>query len=206
MVILDITIVCNSECATCKSLSRTDCLSCYEYKVLFNGECLSECPSGYYLSDERCLSCVYPCTTCSSAGACTSCFFPYFLVNDKCELINCPAGTYEENSACQPCSKACLTCYGPTNSNCIECNLPEGYMRDSSGDCYPMICTDRTYLVASKTQCSMCGDLCKSCSSEGYCMECDSGALNSILHEETTCSICPDGYGLKQNTCKGNLL
>ena len=166
--------------------------------------CLLECPYGYYSESGECKPCLDPCISCSSAYNCSTCLFPYLLIGDYCELTDCLPETYEDNFICQPCSEACSGCYGPTNSDCIECNLPGGYMKDSSDKCYPRICTDGTYLDTKRTQCSICGNLCKMCDDEESCMECTSEVLNSIVNDETICSFCPDGYNYKRDRCEGN--
>jgi len=158
---------------------------------LFNGECLSSCPSGYYSESIEFIPCIYPCLTCSPYGTCTSC--------------ECHPETHKDIFTCQPCSKACSSCYGPTNSDCIDCDLSEGYVKDNSGKCYPKICTDRTYLDTKNDQCSICGNLCKWCGDDGSCIECVPEALNSIVNDETICSFCPDGYEYKRGRCEGSL-
>eukprot|EP00826_Nyctotherus_ovalis_P022710 TRINITY_DN17552_c0_g1_i1.p1 TRINITY_DN17552_c0_g1~~TRINITY_DN17552_c0_g1_i1.p1 ORF type:complete len:102 (-),score=25.40 TRINITY_DN17552_c0_g1_i1:6-281(-) len=57
--------------------------------------------------------------------------------------------TYQDSSSCKPCSKACLTCYGPTSSQCLECNYLKGYGRNKDREeCYLMVCTEGMYLAA----------------------------------------------------------
>ena len=162
------------------------------------------CAPGYYLESGECKRCIDPCFTCSLGYDCTSCLFRYRLIDNYCELTDCPEGTYEDNFICEPCSEACLTCYGPSNSDCIECNFQEGYMIDNSGKCYPRVCTDGTYLEIRRAQCSICKGLCKSCDDKNSCVECVSEAPNSIVNDETICSLCPDGYNYKLNKCTGN--
>ena len=46
---------CSENCAECAS--ATDCTKCEVSSgaILFNGECLIECPSGYYLEESNCI-------------------------------------------------------------------------------------------------------------------------------------------------------
>lgn len=198
-----LTLACHDECATCNGLSRTNCVSCKDGKFLLNGECLTECPSGYYLDSEECLPCLYPCATCESLHVCLTCLPAYHIVEDHCALTDCRETTYEDNSLCLPCSKACLTCYGSTNTECVECNYPEGYVR-KDGVCQLITCMEGMY--QDEGQCKLCGNLCKSCVNGYSCIECMPEALAITTNEGLTCNYCPEGYVFKQDYCEGNVV
>jgi len=192
------TIACDGSCKTCMGSSSDQCLSCSPPFVLCGNKCddpdTCVCPNGSYLDSEMCKPCTCLCGTPLPSPTCAS----------HCELTDCPPETQEDNSIHQPCSNACIGCYGPTNSDCIKCNTPEGYMRDNSDKCHPRVCTDGTYLNTERTQCNICGSLCKSCDDKESCIECASEVQNSIVNDETICSLCPDGYEYKRGKCEGN--
>lgn len=116
---------------------------------------------------------------------------------------------------CKPCSKACLSCYGGTDKDCIECNTPEGYEKNSydSGWCLLKQCSPGTYLKATSDskslQCLNCHETCASCDSIDNCLECKNGyiKLSKDPQEKGLCGGCPQGYELSPNgVCVGNEL
>jgi proprotein convertase subtilisin/kexin type 5 len=86
---------CTSPCATCNQ-SATNCTSCITNTWLTNNQCQSSCPNGFYNdSTGVCLSCVTPCTYCTTKSSCTKCNNPYFLSGFFCVTSSsCPNGTY----------------------------------------------------------------------------------------------------------------
>lgn len=52
-------------CRTCHGPGRADCVSCPSRWRLVNGECLSECPAGYYETEGGgCMKCFKGCQDC----------------------------------------------------------------------------------------------------------------------------------------------
>ena len=53
-------VVCDNDCETCdgaKDSTSTNCLSCSDpYKILYNKNCISDCPDGYYNFEGQCVS------------------------------------------------------------------------------------------------------------------------------------------------------
>lgn len=189
----------------CSDLSRTGCVSCEEGKVLFNGECLQECPYGFYLEDKNCLPCPFPCAACISSTYCTDCFAIAYKENNECKILEgCLDGSYKDENTCKPCSEACLTCTGPTQFECLECNYPEGYKRSSeeSEECKLTVCEEGTYLEAA--YCVPCNPYCKSCNRANYCVECKPGLIGIATEEGYMCEDCPVGFYFHEDHCKGN--
>jgi len=67
-------VECPTTCQTCSSDGQS-CTSCYDNMVLHRGQCLSQCPRGYFPSDGYCHSCYPSCRMCSGPGEtdCLSC-------------------------------------------------------------------------------------------------------------------------------------
>lgn len=55
-----------------------DCI-CRQGLILFEGNCLSTCPSGTYQIGDVCRECVSSCVECDALGRCTSCPAGYFF-------------------------------------------------------------------------------------------------------------------------------
>lgn len=204
---------CHKDCATCAKLSKNGCTSCKDEKLLWNGECISECPSGFYLESFECLPCLPPCTNCTSPTVCTACPPNFYKSGDECIFFeSCPKGTYNDSLECKACSKACLGCSGPTDSDCIDCNYAKGYIRGdtNSKECHLLVCSAGTYLavneIAKLFSCQPCHESCETCSSSLNCIECKKGymKLNKSPSEESLCATCPGGYKtMADGTCEG---
>lgn len=54
--------LCPKTCLTCSN--STSCLTCNDQLVLLNNQCVEECPDGYYLSNQECLTCHPICNSC----------------------------------------------------------------------------------------------------------------------------------------------
>ena len=53
---------CPNFCDTCAN--ATSCLTCRQSLLLLNGQCVDECPEGYYTFDQQCFPCHPICKTC----------------------------------------------------------------------------------------------------------------------------------------------
>ena len=136
---------CHSICRGCdkkETIDNTNCISCFQDKYLYYGNCIDSCPNGYYnnetdntikickCSNSKCLSCPL-----ENTNLCYSCNEPYYQIyNDTSNIfpyVNCyknPEGYYLDYNAkiYKPCYISCKTCvkYGDEkNNNCLECNL-----------------------------------------------------------------------------------
>jgi proprotein convertase subtilisin/kexin type 5 len=67
---------CYPFCKNCNGPSMNDCIDCYDFHYLYDGECVNPCPYGTYKDNEskRCVECSYPCLTCTGIEShCLSC-------------------------------------------------------------------------------------------------------------------------------------
>lgn len=115
---------CSSICNTC-SLAFSNCTSCFSNSsnpYLYNFNCISICPSGYYPDNSLyiCQKCTSPCEICISASvsSCISCIFGFYLFGSSC-LSSCPTNYYNSTTSCLPCLSPCLTC--TAELSCLSC-------------------------------------------------------------------------------------
>lgn len=115
---------CPTNCTTCSS-NINSCTNCTNGTYLYNGQCISQCPTNMYTntSISSCMPCtVLQCNRCmQSVSRCDSCNAPYILdLYYGCN--NCTSGYLWDNSTrgCLPCDSTCLICTGNTN-NCSSC-------------------------------------------------------------------------------------
>ena len=185
----------NNTCQRCEfnatDNNRESCIYCNQGYYYLNGQCLSQCPIGTYISTENnsCIYCDQSCLTCTNYSTiCTSCNSGqiYDSVNNKC-ISQCPSGYYEDyfSYSCIPCSSLdydCLTCN--SFDNCTSCVSP--------------------MLVFNYTNCvSECP------SGYGYdgissCAKCRKTRCISCPNSLNTCSQCKSGYYLNGNSCVAN--
>lgn len=213
-----IALACREDCEECISTSKTGCIKCKEGKILWKGECLAECPLGYYFESDTCHSCPITCATCTSSNICITCLSSFYKYEGTCiDGTQCPPNMYPNSTtmACELCSKGCLTCTGPTNFDCADCNYLKGYGRinQNSEECQYIACTEGTYLIVDKEKktcrCGNCHRSCKTCDSIRNCLECKQGHIRSNSTDESgsLCFSCPEGYITQQNgTCQGIFL
>ena len=103
---------CNDFCESCKG--ESNCLSCKDNKILFEGNCLENCPSGFYKNgDKNCSKCNDNCQTCEGGSEngnnnCLSCSDDLFLIDvkglDKNCVSVCPNNTRLNNE-----TKKCIS-------------------------------------------------------------------------------------------------
>lgn len=190
---------CEDNCVLCKS--GKDCDKCIAGLVLFDNDCLENCPEGYVKVGESCNKCDDNCKTCckSNQSKCKSCDDGLILFEDKC-ISQCPAGTFEytddnNKTTCKPCGPNCTNCTSFTE--CKECvdgqvvfegkcidNCPSGYV-EVGESCVP--CADSNCIVC----CSLNINNCKQCKDE------------FILFNKKCIEDCPEGYyaNIETNSC-----
>ena len=115
--------------------------------------------------------------------------------NSEC-LKQCPFGTYGDSITriCKPCSVTCLGCSGPTNNDCINCNIAQGYMQIVNN---PLVCG-----IASCTQ----GTFRKETEEGSKCFPCHKSCLNCKGGERKDCTECKAGFIQTPNLFTGDLL
>eukprot|EP00347_Sterkiella_histriomuscorum_P022464 403338394 len=80
---------CHESCATCSNDSDSDCTSCVDGLVLYQGTCVSECGYSTYLDSETsiCEDCPTECEACSGPSASTQCSYRGDLTDMTCVKI-----------------------------------------------------------------------------------------------------------------------
>ena len=128
---------CTQGCLTCTGAGLTNCLTCDNVtgtpylKEIGATVCGTTCPDRQFISasyPNECQPCASNCITCSvTADNCTNtnCSVNFYYLNNSC-LSQCPSTYYYSDSSlrqCQPCATGCLRCFGPSASECTECDL-----------------------------------------------------------------------------------
>jgi proprotein convertase subtilisin/kexin type 5 len=138
------------------------------------------CPNGTYLHLYlgQCLTCKYPCESCSSAVQCTSCADGYLHSADlnKCYLTTCPSGMFLDNStsSCLKCHSSCAVCLDNT-SDCVQCSV--GYYSQPNTTSSSLLsclisCPQQYYPESTMLKCLPCQPPCLTCTSLRSCLSC----------------------------------
>lgn len=75
----------SKECQICDS---TQCLSCSSRSILYNGQCIDDCPNQTFKKDSSCISCIDGCDFCLDDKSCIKCQ-PGILYNDGTCIDDC---------------------------------------------------------------------------------------------------------------------
>uniref|UniRef100_A0A4W2HPM1 Proprotein convertase subtilisin/kexin type 5 n=1 Tax=Bos indicus x Bos taurus TaxID=30522 RepID=A0A4W2HPM1_BOBOX len=199
-------VSCHEDCLECSGPWADDCDLCAEASlVLYDGQCLDECPEGTYLEKETkvCKDCQKSCRTCSSSGACTTCQ-EGLRVNNHGGCVphtECTATEYwdKEAQACEACHAKCLHCTGPSEFQCQTC------LRDSlllNTTCV-QDCPEGYYADEDNHRCAACHSSCRTCEGRHsmQCLSCQPGWFQ--LGQECL-TQCREGYYAENSTgqCK----
>ncbi|CAL9697513.1 unnamed protein product [Knipowitschia caucasica] len=216
---------CSPNCELCDG-SSDHCVSCSRHghtPLLHRGSCWSQCPDGYFESEEGvCEVCVGPCQSCEGLGSrCLSCSDGFFLEGRSCRL-NCSERMFpSEDGTCRHCPPHCDVC--SDQHTCLKCSFlylmldavcrascPDGYFEDMEegrcGPCHPT--------------CASCsgprGDDCETCSSfmlyKGACYrECPAGTYyqstaNECQECHQTCASCRGPEPHQCSACEKGLV
>lgn len=153
-----------------------------------------------------CSACDYTCSTCVSSTACTSCGNSTYsnrnISNGQCP---CLQGYYSQvgNQVCQSCHTDCLSCSGPTDANCILCNVKSSKNSLNQCACFQGfervngVCTCLPGRVTSAA-----GNLCIDPVTQSACgsNQVPLSLLNSSPQSGASCS-CLSTYFLIKGTC-----
>ena len=151
---------CHSNCRTCDKTwtnNNENCKSCYPDKYLYYGNCIDNCPNGFYSDtddksikickciNQKCLSCPL-----ENITLCFSCNENYYQIyNDSSNIfpyVNCynnPKGYYLDinDKFYKQCYLSCISCKRSgdiKNNNCLECAdnyaKKDDYLNDNN--CY----------------------------------------------------------------------
>ena len=184
---------CYETCEICseKSTNSTNqkCLSCKnDFPILYETNCLKNCPEKTYQNENTCKKCQDLCETCDKNG-CTSCPDGYYLNSD--------------NHSCELCYEKCETCStkgSDENNNCIKCKNPNDILED--GNCKET-CGEGKYKTENNT-CEPCMSICASCLNGDSCESC---FINYYLNNkycylcQENCYNCTEGGNITHHNC-----
>jgi len=134
--------------------------------------------------NSKCELCQAPCEACFSQNICKTCApGNYLLFNSTQCSPACPDKFFGDQLThiCKPCFFTCKTCVGESSTECLKCDIENGYTKDSDavGDCKLAVCPDGFYsllnLQSSRIECLKCHESCAKCDrsdSPSYCLEC----------------------------------
>ncbi|XP_044284420.1 extracellular matrix organizing protein FRAS1 [Varanus komodoensis] len=190
---------CHFSCLSCTAGSSQNCTACKPPQVLYEDQCLSECPEGWYRQDAHCHSCHPSCKTCGgpSEDECGACH-PHATFGDgKCRTA-CKEGHYLNLVGyCMDCHPLCAQCVADlqgTGGLCLECQNPRHLLlRDH---CEPE-CPEGYH--KHHGACQRCHPSCRACSGRGpsSCTSCDSSLV--LSHTGTCTSACSVGFYRDEN-------
>ncbi|KAJ7335557.1 hypothetical protein JRQ81_013498, partial [Phrynocephalus forsythii] len=179
---------CNHNCRECEGPDSDDCTECANVSsVLYNGQCLEECPDGTYYDEEteNCEDCDTTCLTCSSSTSCLTCREGYSRTDTGFCMMpqQCSPTEYYDGRTemCKPCHRKCLACTGPAKDQCLSC---EKHRHLLNGTCVE-ICPDGYYADSDRNQCSACHRSCETCYGKYH----------------TQCISCPPSWYKQENRC-----
>lgn len=163
---------------------------------LYNGNCLTNCPDGYYKStnNQTCAECSTPlhCATCQNSSSCLTCAVPYYNYQSYC-LVSCPTSITVQNSNtynCDACPTNCTYCSGYPLTICTTCNT--GYLLDQNR--CGLTCVTHGY-VPSGLICTQCNPICLTCNNTPTnCTSCDTAGTNPYLFNNNCLSACSGRY------------
>ena len=158
------------------------------------GECLFECPQGYFDNGYRvCDKCFSQCLTCEgTAYQCTDCDYAGtlpFLLGDKC-ISDCPDDHVEMQGVCKKCESPCATCEGDTKT-CNSCDGADGAKYRFGFECLNR-CPAGTSTNLETSTCEGCRSGCDVCDfmNPKLCLRCNE---NYLTFKDECVSTCPTG-------------
>ncbi|KAL4473512.1 hypothetical protein ABPG74_022376 [Tetrahymena malaccensis] len=181
-----------SKCKEC-SESPTQCTDCPQNQFLYDKQCFTKCPSGWYPDEKRvCRQCNQDlCKECyNSPTQCTECKQDQVLFEEKC-YKDCKKGFFaDKQNVCKPCDlNKCEECI-QYDTKCTKCkdNL---YLINHS--CEEQ-CPDKGYYFDQNNKCLPCHEDCEKCSgSSTNCTDCE---YPMFLEGNRCLQECPPGkYG-----------
>ena len=198
---------CESPCVECTG-STSHCSECENHLYLYEGICLSTCPTGYYKEDtvRKCMRCERQCEECKNTSHCFSCKPGRLLSSGKCLsqcptgtvqmqlgitaascLPACPTGTFEIASMCKPCDASCRACFSDSK-NCSMCFGTKVLQPVSDRSATTYKCLNQ----CSKGYHSTWPGLCQPCV-QSSCIDCYPGG--------NYCKQCRMGFLFQQGRC-----
>jgi len=193
---------CSTNCYDCSGPTDTECTSCKVGSYFLNGECLQDCPAGYYKENItlECKLCSPTCGTCSGpdSNECLTCnvTLPYFFSPNSSCLATCPDNYYPNDlppiphKTCELCNTTCQNCFGPNADNCLSCPTAFPYFFEANNCCLESCPIN--FFINQSNFCEACHSTCRSCNgnSEYNCTSCE----GLYLYNSTCLVDCPPGY------------
>uniref|UniRef100_A0A8C1W980 Proprotein convertase subtilisin/kexin type 5b n=1 Tax=Cyprinus carpio TaxID=7962 RepID=A0A8C1W980_CYPCA len=183
---------CHKSCLRCSGAGKEQCLSCNPKHFLLNQTCVSTCPDGYYVDEDKqeCVQCHVNCASCHGHHSkdCTTCKPGLLLLGHSC-FTTCPPSYFVNatSRACQECDHTCEECSGSSRF-CLKCR--NGYfLLRKSGQCL-RTCPPNYFLHTLDGDCQRCHPTCKTCKG--------SGAIS--------CTSCYDGFEMFGGICSSMCL
>eukprot|EP00440_Ansanella_granifera_P021337 gb/GFBE01023163.1/.p1 GENE.gb/GFBE01023163.1/~~gb/GFBE01023163.1/.p1 ORF type:complete len:1520 (+),score=233.79 gb/GFBE01023163.1/:1-4560(+) len=200
---------CGTGCANCDNATTCNrCEGTSSIEYLFQGQCLLQCPAGFYGDSEKaggdCMPCIDNCIECCNGVECLKCTNGTYLDNiTKTCVSECPGNHFSfggpTGGECRMCHDECVSC--SSENGCTECN---GDLYLHEGSCTET-CPDGYYESVEITQgngnCVSCNSsmpFCKTCDGPSSCTSCyESHFLRE--GQEGCFDTCPEGsFDIKQ--------
>nr|XP_023408991.1 extracellular matrix protein FRAS1 [Loxodonta africana] len=190
---------CHQSCFGCAGKSPHNCTSCQPPRVLLDGQCLSQCPDGYFNQEDSCKECHPTCRQCHgpSESNCTSCHPHVTLMGGSCRT-NCKEEQFLNLMGyCADCHPLCQHCTADlhnTGSVCLRCQDARYLLL---GDHCAPDCPSGYYV--EKGACERCHSSCRTCQGRGpfSCTSCDTNLV--LSHIGTCTTTCFPGHYLDDN-------
>ena len=112
---------------TTNSITVLTCQQCFSssltpYSLLYNNQCLQNCPISTYSNGLTCINCQTLCYICT-IYQCDQCVLGYYVYNNTC-ISSCPAPLVNNATHCITvpiaCPSNCASC--PSNNVCTACD------------------------------------------------------------------------------------
>lgn len=199
---------CGPKCTACQipnfnvasTLDQAQCTGCLPGFVLSQGKCVTNCPSGTFLSPQdnlTCTACSSSCTSCAgSATTCLTCANNLLASNGQC-VNSCPSNKFSSSGACISCHPDCATCSGTSFNQCTSCSKTLPVL--TNGRCLAT-CSQSQFFDTTSSTCQSCDSSCASCSGAGpnNCLACSSSS--QVLRGGTcTSANCTSGTSVVPN-------
>nr|XP_036870773.1 extracellular matrix protein FRAS1 [Manis javanica] len=178
---------CHRSCSGCEGKSPHNCTACWPSHVLLNGQCLPQCPDGYFNQEGSCTECHPTCRQCRgpSESDCVSCH-PYVALAGG----NCRASCKEEQfldlmghcADCHPLCQHCVADLHSPGSICLRCQNDRYLLL---GDHCAPSCPSGYY--TERGACKKCHSSCRTCQGRGP-SSCSSCGVGLTLSHRGTCS------------------
>ena len=183
---------CHKSCLACFGTKDSQCISCPEKMLLFEGSCVEKCPNATYETGRSsCNHCHPSCAECvgPDANQCLSCPVGTHLETDRC-VTACPIGSFSgSKGVCLACPENCAN--SSTFNKCTTCSDGH-FLLTTNGSCVNECPPGFTLKVSTRT-CHPCLPNCIKCSSPSSCQKC----ANTFSYYELnrSCLVqCPDGF------------